>query len=489
MSQNLSKIMMFVTALMSLFSFGLLADETISEPPSAAPATLCSRLIELKKSPFFDTLNTPVETARFYNLRCETNMSTAWVDANGTPNPDGMELLHAISRSSASGLPPGRYLRSESSLSSLTDENQSTEERLNALYRQDMLYTDAYITLARDLREGITDPKTFQSLLAANAKGSAWDLSETTPFAYADYLTEALRAHRVERSLSNLEPDYAEYDRMRKLLSRYRKIENPSATEQMLIDKLVLNLDRFRMLPKDLETRNTYIDVNIPSFTLKVIDHGYEILDMKTIVGRPERPTPVLSSRISNAILNPSWTAPQTIVQKDILGAKERMGEYLMSHDIRVYQYVGGELQEIDPGSVDWNQYRGKKKIPYTFRTDSGETNPLGKIKFNFPNRHFVYMHDTNAPSLFKKNKRSLSSGCVRLSHPQKLLDYLSGQWENPDQSTPENTDEPDKPLKLQLRPYIVFRYMTLSVGTDGTVTMYDDIYGYDRVQFKSLRR
>lgn len=489
MSANLYKIVLFVAIATGFFPSSLFADTNTSEVSSVIPSSLCSSLIEIKKSPFFDTLNSPTETARFYNLRCETNQSIAWLDTNGTPGRDVSELIQSVSQSDASGLFPGRYLRFDSLPFLSVDDNQSAEERLHALYRLDMRYTDAYITLAKDLREGITDPKIFRALLAANHKATAWDLDERAPFAYADYLAQALKVHRIERSLSDLEPDYAEYERLRRLLSRYRKIENPSASDLQLIDKLVVNLERFRMLPKGVESRGTYIDVNIPSFTLKVIDHGYEILDMKAIVGRPERPTPVLNSRISNAVLNPSWTAPETIVQKDILGAKERMGEYLMSHDIRVYQYSGGGLIEIDPGTVDWNQYKGKKKIPYTFRTDSGETNPLGKIKFNFPNRHFVYMHDTNAPSLFKKSKRALSSGCIRLSNPQKLLDYLSGKWENPDQSTQENTDESDKPLKLQIRPYVLLRYMTLSVDPDGTVIMYDDIYGYDKLQLKSLRR
>jgi murein L,D-transpeptidase YcbB/YkuD len=209
---------------------------------------------------------------------------------------------------------------------------------------------------------------------------------------------------------------------------------------------------------------------------------------MKTIVGRSERPTPILYSMVSYAVLNPSWTAPKTIVQKDILESKN-ISAFLQNHDIRVYENVRGELNEVDPTQIDWSLYAGKKQTPYTFKTDAGETNPLGKVKFLFPNSHFVYMHGTNTPALFKKSGRALSSGCIRLSSPQKLYDYLMDRWGNPENKTPDALEEPDTSVRLQKKLPIFLRYMTIRADNNTTLTIYDDIYGYDEAQWTLLKK
>lgn len=209
---------------------------------------------------------------------------------------------------------------------------------------------------------------------------------------------------------------------------------------------------------------------------------------MKTIVGRASRPTPILYSTISHAVLNPSWTAPKTIIRKDILESKN-ISAFLQDHDIRVYEHVRGELYEIDPTQIDWNQYKEKKQIPYTFKTDAGETNPLGKIKFLFPNSHFVYLHGTNTPALFKKSDRALSSGCIRLSSPQKLYNYLMDQWENPDNKIQDTTEEADTSVRLQKKLPILLRYMTISVENSNSITLHDDIYGYDEAHWAILKK
>lgn len=462
----------------------------------AAPH-LCDRLIEIKKSPFFDRLSYPQETGRFYNRRCEVSKPPAWFDETSSPTPDAIELLRAIETSESEGLNPERYRRSEAAegLRQLREGTFPTpQEKADLLYRLDMLLTDAYIALAKDLYEGMTKWEDLRALKEGRGEKFEWDPPQKEPLSYPEYLSDSLQLHRIGRSLSTLSPDYDEYRRLRNALALYRQIEaqgdtRTSRTGKNVPDAIRLNLDRFRWLPRGMEKNGGYLDVNIPSFTLKVLDHGYEMIQMKTIVGRRERPTPVLAGKLSHALLNPTWTAPETIIRNDILGGKGEISEYLQSHGMRVYEHVNGEMAEIDPTEIDWSRYVGKKQIPYTFKADAGEANPLGKIKFMFPNRHTVYLHDTNSPGLFKKRSRTFSSGCVRISEPQKLLDYLLGNGESPAEEAPRYTEEPDTKINLKKKLPILFRYMTVSADPESRITMYDDIYGYDELQMALMRK
>lgn len=464
-----------------------------------APPPFCAHLIELKKTPRFDRLNTPIETAKFYNRRCEASESLAWLDQNGTSTPDATELLSAIDRSYDEGLNPDRYHRRELSESIEQLKNGaslSSDTVESPLFWLDILLSDAYITLAKDLNEGLSSYDELREIKRAKGEKFEWDRPAIESIAYPEYLSEHLKIHRISRSLSSLSPAYEEYYTLRGLLRTYRTAvakekdsgKTNGSTSQKIIKKLLINLDRFRWLPRGVEKNGSYIDINIPSYTLRVLDHGYEALRMKTIVGRASRPTPVVYSKISHAVLNPSWTAPKTIIRKDILESKN-ISAFLQDHDIRVYEYVRGELYEIDPTEIDWSQYNGKKQIPYTFKTDAGETNPLGKIKFLFPNSHFVYLHGTNTPALFKKSDRALSSGCIRLSSPQKLYHYMMDQWENPDDKIPDTAEEPDTSVALQKKLPILLRYMTISAENSNTITIYDDIYNYDEAQWGILKK
>lgn len=457
------------------------------------PPPLCAQLIELKKSPRFDRLTRAIETAQFYNRRCEASESVAWLDENATLTSDANELLSAIDHSYDEGLNPQRYHRDEIS-QALEQLKKSDSVPPESLFWLDILLSDAYMTLAKDLNEGLSEWDELRSYKTAKGEKFEWDRPAIEPISYPEYLAEYLKFHRIARSLTSLSPDYEEYRRLRDALHAFRSAaanepgKTNGSTSQKLIEKLLINLDRFRWLPRGIEKNGTYIDVNIPSFTLRVVDHGYEIMRMKTIVGRSERPTPILYSKISYAVLNPSWTAPQTIIRKDILESKD-ISAFLQSHDIRVYERIGGELYEVDPSQIDWSLYAGKRQSPYTFKTDAGDTNPLGKVKFLFPNSHFVYLHGTNTPALFKKSNRALSSGCIRLSSPQKLFDYLMDRWENPVDQNTDTLEEPDISVRLQKKLPIFLRYMTISADQNSTLTVYNDIYGYDEAHWIILKK
>lgn len=185
------------------------------------------------------------------------------------------------------------------------------------------------------------------------------------------------------------------------------------------IQKILVNLERYRWLPWNLGEK--YVAVNIPAFSLKVVDRDSLILSMKTIVGRPDRSTPVFSSEIRYVVLNPTWTVPPTILKEDVLPAVKRNRHYLVHHNLRVINRAG---EEIDPSGLPWHLYT-EKNFPYQIRQDPGLYNSMGLIKFQFPNHQKIFLHDTNMRSLFSETYRALSSGCIRIEHPFKLAACL----------------------------------------------------------------
>lgn len=249
---------------------------------------------------------------------------------------------------------------------------------------------------------------------------------------------------------------------------------------QTRIEQILLNLERFRHLPAGLERGEGYIDINIPAYTLSVYEAGYRLFEMKTVVGRKERPSPVLLSRLSYAVANPTWTVPKTILATDMLKAG-KIASHVERYQMRVYAHTKNGLSEVNPDAIDWERYTDGDRLPFTFKADSGETNPLGKLKFIFPNRYAVYLHDTNAPQLFDKPNRSQSSGCVRISEARRLIRYLTQRSEE-DEDPTLNADS-DTPLALKKRPPLLMRYMTVGVSEEGKTYFYDDTYGYDAIQ------
>lgn len=249
------------------------------------------------------------------------------------------------------------------------------------------------------------------------------------------------------------------------------------------VSKIILNMERYRWFNNGMDQYQSYIDINIPAFQMQVLEEGKEVIEMKVIVGKKKRPTPILNSKISYAVLNPTWTAPTTIVKEDIL-QKDNMQEYLLDHNMRVYATVDGELVEVNYDEIDWSLYSDKEYVPYVFKADAGESNPLGVVKFIFNNKYSVYMHDTNQRYLFKNEYRALSSGCLRLSEPMKLLSYLLEKKD----AIIDKEEDADFIVNLKKKVPVVIRYMTVSVDKNNLVYFYDDIYGYDALQRESIK-
>lgn len=255
-----------------------------------------------------------------------------------------------------------------------------------------------------------------------------------------------------------------------------------------LIEIMEINMERWRWLPRELG--NQYLLVNIPDFTVKAIRHGKVDLCIKVVVGKEYSKTPIFSDRLRYIVINPDWTIPPNLVIKSKLNRIRRDPEYLKSHHITVFKGWGENAEEIDPDSVNWKKV-GPDKFYAVYRLvqSPGPANPLGKLKFMFPNEYNVYLHGTNQPELFGKETRSFSSGCIRLSDPVKLAVYCLKNQPVWSRSHIVNAIASGYQQKIRLTYPLPIHilYWTAWVGEDGVLNFRSDIYDRDQAIAKAF--
>jgi len=258
-------------------------------------------------------------------------------------------------------------------------------------------------------------------------------------------------------------------------------------TVEKRIRQIEWNMERWRWLPDELGPR--YIMANIPDFRLFVVENQVTVMSMKTVVGRITQPTPVFMDIMSYLELNPTWNVPNSIVADEMVPKAKKDPEFLAKKRIRIYSNWSPTAKEIDPKTIDWAKVN-PKKFPYRMIQDSG-VNPLGRIKFMFPNQFDVYLHDTTQKSLFQRSRRMYSHGCIRVEKPYEL-----GEWvlkDDPAWSKERLVKEIRKGKRQQinlLKPIPVYViYLTAWFDTRGHIHFRDDIYDYDKSLEKALEQ
>ncbi len=218
-----------------------------------------------------------------------------------------------------------------------------------------------------------------------------------------------------------------------------------------------------------------YVVVNIPGAQVEAIADGVVERRHVAIVGRPDRPSPVLAARISAVNLNPTWTVPMSIVKADIVPQMVKDPSFLAKHHMRV---IGAGNLEVDPKTINW----AKVKNPNFFiRQDPGPTNSLGSIRIDMPNTQAVFMHDTPKKELFRNDVRFNSSGCARVDGVKDLALWLlkGSEWDQAKLdaalATPERKD-----IRLAKSVPVAWVYLTGWAAGDGLIHFRDDIYGLD---------
>ncbi len=263
-----------------------------------------------------------------------------------------------------------------------------------------------------------------------------------------------------------------------------RRELNRPISEQ--IRKIRLNMDRIKWVRR--EESRVRIELNIPAFRLYVYDGKDLVTTMRVVTGKPDHPTPVFSDTLTSIVVNPYWRIPESIVRKEMLKHLIKNPHYYEKQGKYLYKGWGPNSQKIDPATVNWKQYlNNKKHIPYHFMQEPGHKNALGRIKFLFPNKYSVYIHDTPSKRLFFRETRAFSHGCMRIQKPRELLKALALYNSNINVEkvmkklgTTDNTA-----IGLRKRIPIDIVYLTSFVDDYGNLHFRKDIYGYDRLQLK----
>jgi len=306
------------------------------------------------------------------------------------------------------------------------------------------------------------------------------------------------RLGEEDSTLSALDnPDSIDVSLAIKKYQKRKKINADGKISSSLIDRLnntdkekfiriAINLDRYKLLP---QLPQQYIWVNIPSYYLKLYQSDTVVLKSRVVVGKPLTRTPLITSAISNMITYPQWTIPESIVKKEVLPGLQKDATYTMK---KGYSIVDDKDNEIDPLKIKWTKYTSS--IPYKVVQGSGDENALGVLKFNFPNKYSVYLHDTNQRYLFSNKNRALSHGCVRVQAWEELAKFILRN-DSLNATNPVPIDSLESWLTTKQKKYVpirkpiplFIRYFTSDVDEKGKLIFYEDIYQEDQKIRKQL--
>jgi len=251
------------------------------------------------------------------------------------------------------------------------------------------------------------------------------------------------------------------------------------------------NIARDEIIPKIVKPSNwdTYVLINAPEYKFRLFEGGAKSMEFAVVVGKRSWQTPIFSSTLKYIVLNPAWNVPDNIARDEIIPKIVRNIGVLKRKNMVVRKDYNIDSTPVDPKSVDWKLYLTpeykKKALPYKLIQKASNRNALGTVKFMFPNRFSVYMHDTQAKSLFGRDARAYSHGCIRLSKPQKLLEHISTNYSSKSFSTVQKIASTKKTSYLNLDRYIPVKitYLTAYVKEDGSLSFFSDMYGFDSSQ------
>lgn len=484
----------------------------------------------------------------FYRSR---NFRPAWVGENGTKK-EADEFLKELERSTEQGLNPEDYKIQY--LYHLKKSLEKNDVVLKDYQKFDKELTTAYLMYSSHILRGRINPGQFDSLwktdrrekdLGAHlrialAEGSVKESLEDLEPKYEGYrgLKDALAKYRtLEKENKDwntlpesvvLKPgDSGKYvPILSKMLYKLGDLEEAGENRQLYDDRLAaavvsfqkrnglqpdsvvaektldmlniplkeriaqikLNLERFRWMPEKPEGR--HVVVNIPEYQLYVYEGKDSTLSMRVIVGDAfESTTPVFNDSISYITFSPAWTVPPTIASEEMLPKLQEDPLYLTKQGFKIYEGWEEEAKEVNPEHIKWKKVK-KEEFPYRVVQNPGPDNSLGRVKFMFPNKMAIYLHDTPADYLFSKNERDLSHGCIRVEKPVDFAKYLLQEKGISEKEIKEMMSLPEpKEIPLDEKVPILIEYRTAWMGHDGRVNFREDIYGHDQKQLQPLER
>ncbi|MGI4804651.1 MAG: L,D-transpeptidase family protein [Janthinobacterium lividum] len=397
------------------------------------------------------------------------------------------------------GLDPKMFQAAEveTLLQKIADKNsiKTKEDAYKTLAELEIVTANSLINYSNALQFGVISPKKIYARYFTETK---------RPDSLG--MTHVLEVTDVKSFLDSIQPKNAQYLALQKALADGEALSGMTKTETERI--LKVNLERLRW--KNKPTEGKYVVVNIPNFGLKVMDNDSVVLSMKVCVGEGRnktdtakklaeysedvkvrdvpfsRETPQLNSEINSVQVNPIWNIPQSIASNEIMVQAAADPYYLSNKNIDVYE--SGKKVE-NPETINWSSV-SKTSNHYSFKQQSGEGNALGKIKFLFPNKSSVYLHDTPAKAAFGLSMRAVSHGCVRLEHPLELAHTLFGdgsQYQQIEKDMQE-TDPKAHNLSLPKKVPVYITYVTCWFE-NGRLIYRPDIYGLDTVLYTHIQK
>ena len=247
---------------------------------------------------------------------------------------------------------------------------------------------------------------------------------------------------------------------------------------EVRVRQLATNMDRWRYMPDDLGSR--YVFVNIPAFELRAVENGNAAATMAVVTGKVVTPTPLMNDDISYLVFRPYWNVPDSITRNELLPKLADDPDLLIKERFEVVDGWGQSTSVVDPQDVVWD--KAQEDFPYRLRQEPGAQNALGLVKFMFPNKDNIYLHDTPSQQRFRARRRAYSHGCVRVENPVALADFLlrdHPDWTEHDiRAAMASGDRQIVSLKRSVPVYLSY-FTTWAEG--GKVEFRDDVYGLDR--------
>lgn len=426
---------------------------------------------ELKKVPTNAEKVFKIENILFFGKNNHTfdfyannNFKTVWQDSTNRS-----QLISAIIDSRYDGVLPEKYPLTKLIKAHRHYNTLTIEQLKNA----DLNFTEVYFKLAKQLSLGKVNPKKLYG---------DWEPFQPT-INYDSLLKKALAEGTIYETIENMKPTSEMYLKYKSAFAKYVPIKNfdTLTTEGLLQKKIWVNFERTKWLQPNLGTN--YVWINLPTYKLELIENNTIIDTHNVIIGKKTRKTPILSSAFNGIIINPKWTVPPTILKNDLVPKATANLGYFASNRLTIYNKKTGK--QVSPSNWNPENYQS-----YRYVQQTGKLNSLGQIKFNFPNKHMVYLHDTNNRTLFNQSNRALSSGCVRVQDPFRLAESIFKIEEKNITKAEMDTlalAEKTKQINLNKKVNVHQVYFTAVVTDSNKIQILNDVYSLDNVLYKKL--
>ena len=374
-----------------------------------------------------------------------------------------------------------KILKTDKYLSICDDVDLYKKIRQNS---NSVLMSHMLVKYAENLANGCIDLNRFNQ--AQKARNSLEFSSKyTTYLQMVDVKSIAMKLKAGQSIEKILEPYVPTYYQFKALANAYRALNSVhTGASKSTLQKIRLNIERIKLMKPNLG--KNYVLVNIPEFNVRIIEGNKTSVYMRVVTGKKNKQTPIFSADLKSIVVNPTWNVPDSIARHEVIPRTLKDPSYLKRHRLVMRKNYNLDSPALHFSSKLCAKYAGGEgEVPFKFIEVASSRNALGRVKFLFPNANAVYMHDTPAKSLFKRQFRAYSHGCVRLGNPTKMLNFLTANYSATSIQKMKEYYDSGKThyISITKRLPVHTAYLTTYIGKDKKLHLFNDIYGYDKLQ------